>query len=457
MDFGSIFLKFMSNTVQSAVFLGLVAVLSGVVAVAFSYEEFAGLMIVGPVVVVLGIALIPKLLPYRDRRFLLKLAILGFIAKMIGSLARLTITDQVWGFADAGRYNIVGIRISDALRAGNLSTAFTHVEREFAVGTQNIEAFTGIVYTIFGQSLYGGFLLFAFAAFIGALLFVKAYEETFGEHNLRLFAVLMMFYPSLLLWPSSLGKDSILFFFAGLATYGVTKLTSRMSMGGLVLLFTGLAGTAMIRPHAAVIYFMALGAATLLRNPGKAFSNHVKYVIVASMFALIILVGYARAGQYLDLSSVSLEAVLQVLSEEASSDYGASGSGSNFSVTPVGDLLWLPMGVVTVLFRPFPWDASSLLMLIQSGESLLLAGLVLWKWKTIVKNISYAGRNPLLVYALGVIFLNVVALSTIGNFGLLSRQRAVLFPFLFILISVQWAADRRIDQSRLNQLQAVVI
>ena len=98
----------MSNTVQLVIFIGFAAIIAGVVSVGFAYEDIAGLMIVGLMVVILAVFLIPRLLPQTDRRFLLKLAILGFIAKIGGSLTRLGLTEGVWGFADADRYNNTG-------------------------------------------------------------------------------------------------------------------------------------------------------------------------------------------------------------------------------------------------------------------------------------------------------------------------------------------------------------
>ena len=78
----------MSSSVQKIVLLGGAAILAGFVSVGMAYKDFAGLMIVGLVVVILAGILVPRLLPQTDRRFLLNLAILGFIAKMGGSLTR---------------------------------------------------------------------------------------------------------------------------------------------------------------------------------------------------------------------------------------------------------------------------------------------------------------------------------------------------------------------------------
>lgn len=443
----------MSNTVQTGIFLGLLAVVAGVVAVGFAYEDVAGLMIVGFVVIILGGIIVPRLLPQTDRSFLLKLAILGFIAKIGGSLARLGITEAVWGFQDADRYHSTGTDFAEAVRSLDFNAAFATVESTTTIGTQTTEIFTGIVYSGLGASIYGGFLVFAFMAFIGSLFFIKAFDQAFDGRNIRIFAVLMFFYPSLLLWPSSLGKDAILFFFAGLAAYGVVKSVFRLQLIGLAPAAIGMMGMLLVRPHVGAIGFAALGVAMVVRNPGRAISNHIKYSIIVVIIGTLIFVGYSQVGRVLGVESVSVEGLLQVLTTQAENEYTSGEGGSNFSVTSVTDPMWLPLGLVTVLFRPFPWEANSALVVIQSFEPFLLALLVAFKSKSILNNLLMAPKNPFLVYVIVFLILNVVPLSTLGNFGLLSRQRALVFPFVFVLVSAQLAVDRRADQGRLNRSQ----
>ena len=83
---------------------------------------------------------------------------------------------------------------------------------------------------------------------------------------------------------------------------------------------------------------------------------------------------------------------------------------------------------------------------------MFLAALMGIKFRNIFRNLALAPKNPLLVFAIVFVLLNVIVLSTLGNFGLLSRQRALLFPFLFILIAGQWAIDRRVDHNRVSML-----
>ena len=129
----------MSNSVQLVILIGFAAIVAGVVSVGFAYEDFAGLIIVGLGILILAIILIPRLLPKRDRRFLLNLAILGFIAKIAGSLSKLGITEGIWGFSDAQRYHNAGTQISAAIRDLDISASLALVDSGTTAGTRFTE------------------------------------------------------------------------------------------------------------------------------------------------------------------------------------------------------------------------------------------------------------------------------------------------------------------------------
>jgi hypothetical protein len=52
-------------------------------------------------------------------------------------------------------------------------------------------------------------------------------------------------------------------------------------------------------------------------------------------------------------------------------------------------------------------------------------------------------RNPYVAFALVYSVLFVVAFSNVGNFGILTRQRAQLFPLVLLVLAVPSARRRR--------------
>ena len=70
--------------------------------------------------------------------------------------------------------------------------------------------FTGVTYYLFGQNLVGAFLIFGLVAFIGSYFWYRALVDAVPFVNRRLFFIFMMFAPSIVFWPSSLGKEALM-------------------------------------------------------------------------------------------------------------------------------------------------------------------------------------------------------------------------------------------------------
>jgi hypothetical protein len=117
---------------------------------------------------------------------------------------------------------------------------------------------------------------------------------------------------------------------------------------------------------------------------------------------------------------------------------------SAFEPVLITNPLLLPAGTISVLFRPLPWEARNAGNLIAAGESLLLLGLVVTSLRRLVFWPASAWRRPILVFAAAYTLLFVVAFSSIGNGGILARQRVQLLPFVLLAVSVparRWWRD----------------
>ncbi|MCH8346836.1 MAG: hypothetical protein IIC87_07930, partial [Chloroflexi bacterium] len=127
-------------------------------------------------------------------------------------------------------------------------------------GTAFIKVYVGVIYTVIGPTLLGGFMVFGFLGFVGAYMFYRAFLVAFPQGNHRMYGVLVFLYPSLLYWPNGLGKDALMMLFLGLSTYGTALLMRDRSIGLLVLAI-GLMGALTVRPPVAgVVVFALLGA-----------------------------------------------------------------------------------------------------------------------------------------------------------------------------------------------------
>ena len=103
------------------------------------------------------------------------------------------------------------------------------------VGTEFIRLVTGVVYIATGPTKFGGFVVFGWLGFWGLYCFYRAFRIAFPAGDHRRYAILLFFLPSLLYWPSSIGKESWMLFTLGIVAYGAALVLTYRPHGYLVL------------------------------------------------------------------------------------------------------------------------------------------------------------------------------------------------------------------------------
>ena len=93
------------------------------------------------------------------------------------------------------------------------------------------------------------------------------------------------------------------------------------------------------------------------------------------------------------------------------------------------------MAFVTTLFRPFPGELLTAQGVMQSMEGMILAGLMLFNFTSVMRGLASVRREPYMLYSLLFAICMILILSTIPNFGLLARVRIIMLPAIFALIA----------------------
>jgi hypothetical protein len=357
-------------------------------------------------------------------------------AHILGALLRYMIIQTVYhGVGDANGYFGAGSALVPEFRA--LEFPGPHAPY---VGTEFVNWVTGILFAITGPTMMGGFLVFSVFSFFGSWFLYKAFRVSFPDGNHRLFAVLIFLLPSMWYWPSSLGKDALVVFFLGVATYGFALLLRSLFARGLFVATLGLAGMVMVRAPTAAALAVA-GAGAFLIRPARERSPQLQAIVWLVMVPLLAVMAYLAVGysqQYL-----KDESPIEAFEAQQAKEFTPSGVGSNFEgvnpFTPAG----LPVALVTVNFRPFPWEAGSLPPALAAVEGLFLLGLVVVRVRAIGRGLAQWRSNGMIIVVVGAWLALSIVLSALTNFGLLARQRTQALPYLLMMISVAPLVRRR--------------
>lgn len=373
----------------------------------------------------------------RDREWLPQIIMWGFAAKAFGALARYYMAADLYGGGDAFGYHGRGVAFARIWRS--LSVPSFEASGE---GTAFTEVVTGLIYAIYTPAMRGGFLMFAFIAFLGQLLFYAAFRPWLQDSALKRYAFVMMFFPSIVFWPASVGKDALMIFFIGLATLGISRLLRKFELGGLILAGLGLYLTAQIRPHIAMMLALAAALAFVFMKRTAGPARGIKRLIPLAL-ALIGVV-FAWSAFSSDFG-VSLEGTADTQDPAAFLDRVSNQTaqgGSEVSGGVVTSVTDLPAATLKVLFRPLIHEGTSMAILVSSVEGTLLLILVVWKLPAAWRNRSMIRANPLLL--LSIIYTGgfVIAFSSMLNLGIIARQRVQVLPFLLaLLVTLGWPRE----------------
>ena len=196
-------------------------------------------------------------------------------------------------------------------------------------------------------------------------------------------------------------------------------------------------------------------------------SRQVSATSFARQFAVIVLLGPAlthigvirsanlQFGRY-----GSLEQLQRSRSDLAAN--AESGFGKDVDVsTTEGAITTIPLGMLYLLFAPFPWQVTSL------RQSITLPEMVVWwaSFPLLILGLWYAIKYRLRMISPILIFTVMLTLAysvVQGNVGTAYRQRAQVLVFYFIFVAVglvlllEKRAERkqRILQERLALAQA---
>lgn len=381
----------------------------------------------------------------------------GLLLKLGGAAGRYWVGFEAYGGSiDAGRYHEYAVEAVGLVRSGEAS--FTTVLPS-GQGTAFLENFTAFVYALTGGSQLAGFVTFSFLAYVGLIFIVKAAITAVPGLAARRYAWFCVLFPSVVYWPSSIGKEAPMMLGLGVATYGIARmLTRRGWVSSLVITGCGLGFAAIIRPHIAGIWVAAALPGLVVALVARSRSTGGRKV---SRFGILLVIGVA-----LIVFGALATATVEFLAPASDDETSTTGSltqileettrrtaqaGSSFTPPSVSSPLNWPYASLRTLTRPLPFEVQGVAQLISAAEMTALLGIYALSRKRIRNLPRLIVSNPYITFVVTALFLVGLAYTSLANLGILTRQKSLIMPFLLLLPCVPSRSFRAPQDTRQSE------
>lgn len=296
---------------------------------------------------------------------------------------------------------------------------------------------TSVLNILTGNNYWATALYFSLLSFLGAWSLVRTIA--FNIPTVSLAAVIaFLFFPSVVFWTSGVLKESVamaaLFFLTGI--FLKVWFANRVAWWEWVVSIVALLVFWKLKYYYAGAFIAIVIAALFYKNvitPRFQMSGGSEAIAwVCLLLVPLVLVTFLHPNFNVDrvlTVIVSNNAVYNNLSQP-----GQYVQFHNLTAAPASLLINAPWALVSGLFRPFLWETSSLLQVIQgieNGVLLLLSVAALWR-----VNRYTASEQRLLMLALIFFVAGTCIFITLSapNFGTLSRYRVGYISFFALLI-----------------------
>lgn len=373
---------------------------------------------------------------------------LSFAAHEVGAILNVVVVGSFYGWGDLLGYHRMGVFLANKMRDDFLGLAPQLVTVLFqqaeplpfpgvavSSNTGSMQALSGFLCLLCNDSVYAICLVIAFASFLAKLGLYEVFKEQLRDVSRPLLIGAIMLIPSAVFWSTGLLKEPIAVVGLGAMVYGGHAMAIRgryVSGAGFLVggaLLAGLFKGYLLPPF-------GIGAAMF-------FASRALFASGRSIQPRFLLLGAFVATTSIIVTGTALPHFAPDTFEDEALAAQAVGhrtqGGSNFSIG--GGPLWsqVPMALATVLYRPFVFEASNVLVFSNSLEMLVAVALTFMALtrSSLSKTIRFIVQRPAMCFCIGfVLTLSIGVGLTTTNMGTLSRYRMPLVPFYATWLAV---------------------
>lgn len=389
-----------------------------------------------------------------DGAFLLRLFVAGLLTRMVIGLAIFAFRGQDFFGGDAITYDFYG---SAQLLGWGGDKYYQSIANQFVRSGEGsgwgMVYLVAAVYGLVGRNMLAVQLMNSvIGAATAVVIYLCAHQVFQNSRVARIAGIAVAFYPSLVLWSAQGLKDGPIVFLLALAILCTLKLGEKLALKYIIILVCTLIALFALRFYVLYMISVAIAGAFVIgmqQVTATSFARQFTAVILLGL--ALTYVGVTRSASLQYERYGNLERLQRSRLDQARS--AESGFGRDVDVSSTsGALATIPMGVLYLLFAPFPWQVVSL------RQSITLPEMVVWwaSFPLLVLGLWFSIRYRLRMISPILIFTVMLTLAYSvfqGNVGTAYRQRAQLLVFYFIFVAVGFVLvkEKREERKRRHE------
>lgn len=289
-----------------------------------------------------------------------------------------------------------------------------------------------------GDNYWIATLYFSFFSFVGAWYLFRVISAAWPHAKVPALVAFLV-YPSIAFWSSGIMKESLALpaLFCMTAIFLKFWVSSRLRWWNWIVLIFSIWIGWRLKYYYTGIFLSVASASLAARYMGTILQiRRVRSQLLLWMLTLLLFLAVVTLLH----PNFSLQVLPQVIADNYQAYAEKSDEGGMIVFTGLnptwGSMIrHAPEALASGLFRPFPWEADSWVMLAGALENTVL--LVFFLWALIRYRKFPASREPILVLALAgfVILLGILLPLSTPNFGTLSRYRIGYLAFFVFLVT----------------------
>lgn len=308
-------------------------------------------------------------------------------------------------------------------------------------------------------------LFFSMLSYIGIWKMYMLFSAIYSEYKKQI-AFSFLFLPSFCFWGSGILKETVSLMALGILITQCHKFffQRKFSIRVLVLIFATCYLIYIVKSYILASFILAFACWLIAVRFKKIKSTFVRLTVILFLVAIA-----AISSTFITFDAQAQEEEVLKNVEffsntyRASAEEGSAAAYTNVQIDPSvsGIIKGIPEVIMTIFFRPYIWEAKSMILFISMIEScffLILTLMVLFKGK-IFGFLGFIFKNPVMIFCLVIsLVLGLIVGFTTFNFGTIIRYKIPCMPFfcMMLLIANRYYNNKKKEKAD-TKANAVII